>query len=436
MNQKLESRVFYQIYPPSFYDSNADGIGDIPGIIEKLDYIAEMGFGGIWLNPCFRSPFMDGGYDVEDFYTVAPRYGTNADLKRLFARAHERDILVLLDLVPCHTATTCEWFRRSMQAGRNEYTGRYLWTDSIGTDFSEVKGVTGTLRGISERNGNCAVSYFSTQPALNYGYADCRAAWQQGVDAPDAVATQQELLNIMRFWLGMGCDGFRVDMAAFLVKNDEDDHHATIALWRRLLNAIHEEFPEAVFVSEWSEPGKSIEAGFDMDFVLGSAMHANDLWRTQEPYFSAEASGNAEGFWEAWQAEYEKTAGRGFMCLSSGNHDNSRYTETTQAAQRALVMTFLMSMPGVPFVYYGDEIAMRYLSDLTSVEGGYHRTGSRTPMQWNAETNSGFSAAPAEKLYLPIDPQPNRPTVCAQGAQEKNGALTVSPQSAAVFRIG
>lgn len=104
MNKRLNDRVFYEIYPPSFYDSNADGIGDIPGIIEKLDYISQMGFNGIWLNPCFKSPFFDGGYDVEDYYTVAPRYGTNADLKKLFVEAHKRDILVLLDLVPCHTA--------------------------------------------------------------------------------------------------------------------------------------------------------------------------------------------------------------------------------------------------------------------------------------------------------------------------------------------
>lgn len=115
MKTWLSNCVFYEVYPQSFKDSNADGIGDIPGIIEKLDYIAEMGFRGIWLNPCFKSPFMDAGYDVEDFYTVAPRYGTNEDLKRLFIEAHKRGIHVLLDLVPCHTSTTCKWFLESMK---------------------------------------------------------------------------------------------------------------------------------------------------------------------------------------------------------------------------------------------------------------------------------------------------------------------------------
>ena len=418
MNKRLNDRVFYEIYPPSFFDSNADGIGDIPGIIEKLDYISQMGFNGIWLNPCFKSPFFDGGYDVEDYYTVAPRYGTNADLKKLFVEAHKRDILVLLDLVPCHTAVTCQWFKESMKAEHNAYTGRYLWTDSIETVFTDVKEVTGTLRGISERNGNCAVSYFSTQPALNYGYAECIHEWQHGVDSPDARATQEELMQIMRFWLSMGCDGFRVDMAAFLVKNDRE-HSGTIALWKKILGEVRKEFPQAIFVSEWSEPEKAIAAGFDMDFVLGP-MYSQELWRTEKSFFSSNAEGNLGLFWEKYIDQSAKIKNSGVMCFSSGNHDNTRYAKTTDEIQRKLVMAFLMSMPGVPFVYYGDEIAMRYLKCLKSVDGGYHRTGSRTPMQWDTSTNCGFSAAAKDKLYLPIDPSEDRPTVEQQMQQENS----------------
>ena len=146
----LDNTVFYEIYPQSFRDTNADGIGDINGIIEKLDYIQDLGCNAIWINPCFQSPFGDAGYDVEDYYTVAPRYGTNEDLIRLFEEAHRKDMHVLLDLVPGHTAVTHEWFKQSMKAERNEYTDRYVWTDCI---WLEPTGM-GSIRGISDRDGS------------------------------------------------------------------------------------------------------------------------------------------------------------------------------------------------------------------------------------------------------------------------------------------
>ena len=113
----LEDAVFYEVYPQSFRDSNGDGIGDIPGITEKLEYIQELGCNALWINPCFTSPFYDAGYDVEDYYSVAPRYGTNEDLKKLFEAAHQRGMHVLLDLVPGHTAVTHPWFQESKKAG-------------------------------------------------------------------------------------------------------------------------------------------------------------------------------------------------------------------------------------------------------------------------------------------------------------------------------
>lgn len=115
MPKWLDTAVFYEIYPQSFLDTNADGIGDFQGIIRKLDYIRELGCNAIWLNPCFDSPFGDAGYDVADYYRVAPRYGTNEDLKELFAQAHARGIRVLLDLVPGHTSVEHKWFRESMK---------------------------------------------------------------------------------------------------------------------------------------------------------------------------------------------------------------------------------------------------------------------------------------------------------------------------------
>ena len=147
----LEDAVFYEVYPQSFRDSNGDGIGDIPGITEKLEYIQELGCNALWINPCFTSPFYDAGYDVEDYYSVAPRYGTNEDLKKLFEAAHQRGMHVLLDLVPGHTAVTHPWFQESMKAEKNEYTDRYVWTDSLYKRMEDVKGIVSVLRGISPR---------------------------------------------------------------------------------------------------------------------------------------------------------------------------------------------------------------------------------------------------------------------------------------------
>ena len=125
----LKNAVFYEIYPQSFYDTNGDGIGDINGIIEKLDYIKELGCNALWINPCYDSPFKDGGYDVRDYKKVAPRYGTNSDLYRLFGEAHNRGMHVLLDLVPGHTSEENAWFLESKKDEKNEFSNRYIWTD-------------------------------------------------------------------------------------------------------------------------------------------------------------------------------------------------------------------------------------------------------------------------------------------------------------------
>ena len=127
----MDSAVFYEVYPTSFYDSNADGIGDIPGIIEKLPYIAQLGCTAIWLNPCFCSPFRDGGYDITDYYRVDPRFGTNEDLKRLFDAARAKGIRVLLDPVMGHTSDRHPWFLESCKDEQNEFTQAYIWADHL-----------------------------------------------------------------------------------------------------------------------------------------------------------------------------------------------------------------------------------------------------------------------------------------------------------------
>ena len=252
MSKWLDNAIFYEIYPQSFKDTNGDGIGDFQGIIEKLDYIRELGCNALWIHPCFLSPFGDAGYDVADYCRVAPRYGTNEDLKQLFEEAHKKGIHVLLDLVPGHTSIEHPWFIESMKADKNPYTDRYIWTDNV-WESPEVS-FGGSLRGISERVGAVAVNFFSNQPALNYGFyqPDLDKPWQQSIDDEGPQATIAAMEDVMRFWLGMGCDGFRVDMAESLVKNDPEKK-GTIRVWKQIREFLDKEFPDAAMVSEWGD---------------------------------------------------------------------------------------------------------------------------------------------------------------------------------------
>ena len=416
MKHWLEQSIFYEIYPQSFYDSNGDGIGDIPGITEKLDYIRELGCNALWLNPCYLSPFGDAGYDVADYCLVAPRYGTNEDLVRLFEEAHRRDMHVILDLVPGHTSTEHPWFKESCKAQPNPYSGRYIWSDSIWTDVADCEGIAGSLRGLYPRDGSVAVNFFSNQPALNYGFANRTESWQSAVDSPEALQTRQAMKDVMAFWLDKGCDGFRVDMAGSLVKNDPDSRE-TIKLWQDMRAFLDKAYPEVVLISEWGEPDKSLMGGFHMDFLLHfGPSHYLDLFRCEHPYFSREGKGDAYPFVEAYKKNYGLTNKKGLICIPSGNHDMGRIRECLDCEELKIAFAFLLSMPGAPFIYYGDEIGMRQLKRV-SVEGGYSRTGCRTPMQWDDGKNYGFSQAREKDLYIAQDPAPDAPTVAGQMAE-------------------
>lgn len=205
MAEWLKDAVFYEIYPQSFQDTNADGIGDFQGIIDRLDYIKELGCNAIWMNPCFESPFGDAGYDVSDYYTAAPRYGTNGDLKRLFDEVHKRGMHILLDLVPGHTSVEHPWFKESLKAQKNPYTDRYIWTDNI---WEQPEGIA-SIKGISDRDGCCVVNFFSHQPALNYGHYICERSWQQPDGCRGTKATIVEMERLCAF-------GFRWAVMAFV----------------------------------------------------------------------------------------------------------------------------------------------------------------------------------------------------------------------------
>ena len=171
------------------------------------------------------------------------------------------------------------------------------------------------------------------------------------------------------------------------------------------------------------EPDKSLEGGFDMDFLLHfGPSHYPELFRGETPYFSHSGGGNISDFFEYYMSCLKKTEGKGFICLPTGNHDMERISDKLDESEIKLAFAFIMSMPGIPFIYYGDEIGMHYIKGLTSVEGGFNRTGSRTPMQWDDSTNDGFSTAAPEKLYITMDKCDDRPTVKRQ-MNDKNSIL-------------
>jgi maltose alpha-D-glucosyltransferase/alpha-amylase len=418
----LADAVFYQVYPASFADSNGDGIGDLAGITDHLDYLRWLGVSAVWINPCFPSAFRDGGYDITDYFSIAARYGTIDDLVSLVDAAHGRGIRVLLDLVPGHTSDRHPWFIASAN-GEDAGEERYIWAPGP---------VDGFVAGPGRRPDWYLPNFYAFQPALNFGYA--RRAdgepWRQPVEAPGPRANRAVIREIMTHWLDLGVDGFRVDMASSLVKDDQG-WTETGKLWGEVRAWLDSSYPDAALLAEWGVPEISVPAGFHVDFFLhfaGVAMRS--LWDTgvvTEPgwsaitgFFDAEGKGVATDFLAAWLTATAAIGNDGYVALPTSNHDYARLASGPRVgAQLAPAMTFLLTWPTLPTIYYGDEIGMRYLPGLPDKEGSTftptsNRAGSRTPMQWEPGAGAGFSTAPPEQFYLPIDSDPNRPTVAEQ----------------------
>ena len=430
---RLGRTVLYQIYPQSFADADGDGIGDLAGIAGRLDYLAWLGVDAIWISPCFVSPFADAGYDVADFFQVAPRYGTNDDLARLTEEAGRRGISVLLDLVAGHTSDQHPWFRASADDPDDH---RFIWSDVP---------VHGFEPGHGTRGGFYLPNFFPVQPALNYGYArlDPAEPWRQPVDAPGPQANREALREIMGHWFDLGVAGFRVDMASSLVKDDAG-HVETGKLWREMRSWLDDAYPGRVLISEWGNPRVSVPAGFHADFFLqfggddnglpmrslwnNSAGTVNPAWAELPAWAASDARGDAETFARAWReaAEAIATAGRGGVVgLPTSNHDFTRLVAGERDAEQARVGHVLtLTWPAMPSIYYGDEIGMRYVPDTPTLEGSrlsatYDRSGSRTPMQWGDLPGGTLGpGSPATSAYLPQDPDPDRPTVAGQLGDE------------------
>ncbi|WP_189316563.1 alpha-amylase family glycosyl hydrolase [Streptomyces brasiliensis] len=434
----LADAVLYQIYPQSFADSNGDGIGDLAGIEARLDHLAWLGVDTVWLNPCFASPFRDAGYDVADYLTVAPRYGTDDDLARLADAAGHRGIRVLLDLVAGHTSDQHPWFTASANDPSDD---RYIWAEP-GHLAEPAVPPAGFVASPGTRPGSYLPNFFDSQPALNFGYARTNDAepWRLPVDADGPRTNRQALRDVMDHWLGLGLSGFRVDMAASLVKDDDPGQAQTVALWRELRAWLDATHPHAALLAEWGDPATSVPAGFHADFLLqfgpkddGLALRSlwnnstgtvNEAWEPHAAYFDADGKGSPRTFLDDWRAAADAVGDAGFVAVPSANHDFSRLACGPRTAEQLpAAFVFLLTWPTLPAIYYGDEIGMRYVPGLPDHEGSrlgprYNRAGSRTPMQWDDSPNAGFSTASADRLYLPLDPDPGRPTVTAQLADD------------------
>jgi maltose alpha-D-glucosyltransferase/alpha-amylase len=375
-----------------------------------------------WINPIFKSGFKDGGYDVIDFYQIDPRFGTNQDFVDLAKEIHRRGMHVIADLVAGHASNESVWFKQSMESDKNlQYSDYFIWASRRPTDISSADSAK-FVEANAARDKFYVKNYYDAQPALNYGYAhpNPNHPWEQATDAPGPRAVRRELQNVISFWMDKGLDGYRVDLASSLVKNDPDKS-ATIALWKDLNSWFDQKYPQGVMVSQWSNPKESIaQAGFDVDFFLraGKMVSAADGGRqtNNKVFFDRKGEGSVGEWQQYFTDQYEHTRGKGYVALQTGSHGAYRMSNDnrTDLTDLKVIATFVLTQPGTPMVYYGDEIGMKFLSKEPEIDGSRNRSGSRTPMQWDESENAGFSKAPKDKIYLPIDPNTDRPTMAKE----------------------
>ena len=418
---RLDDLVLYQVYPQSFADADGDGMGDLDGLAARLEYLQWLGADAVWLNPCFVSSMRDAGYDVADFTRVDERYGGDAAMERLIAEADRRGIAILLDLVAGHTSDEHPWFRAAADDPADD---RYVWSDRPAEGFVAGPGARGQFY---------KPNFFAFQPALNFGYArpDAAEPWRQSVDAAGPRRNRDALVEIVTGWYDRGIRGFRVDMAASLVK-DDPGFVETGRLWREVRSRIDRTHPGRILISEWGDPARAVPAGFDVDFFLqfggdddglplkslwnNGAGTVHEAWEPRTPWADASGTGDAADFVAAWRAArtaIDAAGSDGVVGLPTANHDFTRLVAGERTAEQVRVAFLLaLTWPAMPSIYYGDEIGMRYLPGVGPLEGsslgpGYERAGSRTPMAWG-------DARGDESRYLPPDPDPRHPTVAAQ----------------------
>ena len=427
----LHDAVMYEVYPQSFADSNGDGIGDLRGVIERLDHIASLGIDTLWFNPCFASPFVDAGYDVSDYLRIAPRYGSNEDMVELVAEAKRRGIRVLLDLVAGHTSIDHPWFKRELHAeGPDPGGDRYVWCKELPVrEWSlDVPGTPAWVPSPGPRPGWYLKNFFDEQPALNFGWAHVGEGepWRDAVDAPGPQRNIQALKDIMAFWLERGVAGFRIDMAFSLVKDDGDmerGQQLTAALWGEIREWLDTAYPDAVIVPEGKEPRTGAPLVFHADFFL--VIHAGACQPVRQPLRGRAAVPGAAGavLRRSWPWEHARLPRRldrrqeaGPRTARDHLHGRPRFRPAAmraadrRAARRRADVPAHLGVGALPLLRRRDRDALP--PGLPDVEGSichpaYNRAGCRTPMQWDDGPNAGFSTADPSDSTCPLTPIPH-----------------------------
>ncbi len=407
--------VIYHIYPRSFKDSNGDGIGDLPGIIEKLDYLHWLGVDAIWLSPIYPSPMVDFGYDVANYTDVDPLFGTLSDFDWLVQRAHQLGIKVILDFVPNHTSDQHPWFVESRSSRYNAKRDWYIWRDpkpdgSPPNNWLSFFG--GSAWTLDEKTDQCYLhSFLPEQPDLNWHNPQVRDA----------------IYDAMHFWLRRGVDGFRLDAIFVLLKDtrfrDEPPNPhfdpAKDPPKMALQNIYSENQPELHEVLRQfrsivdNYPGNRVTIG-EVSYYLSFEELVKFYGNNDELHLP----GNFKLLLLPWQAEkigkyvleYEKALPDfAWPNYVLSNHDNPRIAYRVGAYQARLAAMLLLTLRGTPFIYYGDEIGLTgdHVRQQHSKDPfgerfpNWGRDRARTPMQWNSERYAGFSNA---EPWLPVAP--------------------------------
>ncbi len=407
--------IIYQIYPRSFQDTNADGIGDLTGIIQHLDYLQDLGIDGIWLSPVTPSPDVDFGYDVSDYHTIDPKFGNLQDFDRLLNEAHKRGIHIILDLVLNHTSDQHRWFQESRMSRSNPYHDWYIWRDPApdgGMPNNWRSWFGGPAWEFDEKLGQYYLHIFDKHQAdLNWRNPDVRAA----------------MLDIFRYWLNKGVDGFRLDVfnawykdadlrdnprrSGFHLRNFEKIEHIYEISQPEMIPALQDirkildEHPERYVVGE-TFLADSAQA---RTYVGDDRLHAAFDYGYANSPFSARAFGKAIQYWDGLHGD---SAWPNYFL---NNHDTSRssnrYAGPNEDARLKLLATMHLTVRGTPYLYYGEEIGMRNISipysQIQDPPGKRYwplfksRDGFRSPMQWDARPFAGFSSV---EPWLPVHP--------------------------------
>ncbi len=398
--------IIYEVYPRSFEDSNGDGVGDLNGILRRLDYLVQLGVNAIWITPFYPSPMADFGYDVADYCGVDPIFGTMQDFDRLVGEVHRRGLKIILDFVPNHTSDEHPWFIESRSSRENSKRDWYLWRDQPNNWLSNFGGSGWTL---DDRTGQYYYhSFLQQQPDLNWRNPEVRAA----------------MFDALRFWLNRGVDGFRVDVMWLLIKDDqfrdnppnpgyrtgEPSSNRLLPLYNSDRPEIHDvvagmrevvdSFPGRVLIGEIYLPVNQLMAYYGKD-LKGANLPFN--FQLLQTAWSAEAVAQViseynislpAGAWPNWVL---------------GNHDNARIATRVGVRQAPVAAMLLLTLPGTLTMYYGEEIGMtnvpispeeaRDPAEKNQPGIGMGRDPERTPMPWDSSPLGGFTSG---EPWLPL----------------------------------